>query len=185
MKVWTIFLKKSVSLLLACLFFFSEVQIAPQHMTYMLVYIFLLGGSDFSRKVPYIGTRLLWESLHISIPALLMTSSVSENGSFVVDNVACADIVFTELYKQKYDKHTRHAGLELESVLNCLQESSLSELTKRALPTREQLLSTCKNISWIIDYWSYVNSNPPTCEDGTHGFTVKNGKVFFADNSRE
>lgn len=162
----------------------SELCVTPQQMTDILVFQMLLSGSDFSRKMPQLGAKFIWESLHISAPLILMCLQDSE-GELCVDEDSVADMVLVELYKAKYPKYVRDEPESFDDVYTDLQSSKLSEKTRASLPDRTHVLCTIRNIQWIINYWSLNNKSPATHTDGRDGFVVRNNKLDFGIAAEE
>ena len=138
----------------------------------------MVAGSDYSRKIPTIGPKFVWENMHVTVPLLLMYSEDSESG-FFLDASKCADRVLCELYKLKFSNHVDSECSTFDEVYNEIQRSRLAQKTKNMFPCTEDLISTIKNINWIIEYWSLTNASPPTSTDGVHGFIKVQGKLQF------
>ena len=89
--------------------------------------------------------------------------------------------VIARLYALNYKKHVGHGG-GLESILNGMQRSKLSEGTKQKLPTMARMRVTLQNVSWVIRYWEMENGAVETPDDGQYGFVRdSDGELTFAD----
>ena len=157
----------------------------PAYLTAILSFIVLLCGCDYSKKLPRIGAKTLWDSVDEIVPAILACTSYSNN-VFVVDTKVSIDGLIASLYARTYTRHVRlnSAGGSaladnMDTVLAMLHASSLSDKTKQDLPTRVSLCTTLRNIEWVINYWAIENGDPACPVDGTHGFRVVDGKVVF------
>lgn len=146
-------------------------------MTNMLVFLQLLSGSDFSRKIPQLGATFLWEHLHVSVPLITMCSSDEEN--FEVNEDLCVDTLFVELYRTKYCKHVAEDSNTWDSVYQDLQQSKLNDKTKLQLPDRDMLRCIIRNIKFIMHYWNITNGSPPSDLCGKFGYVMQNGKLAF------
>ena len=162
-----------------------EVQIEQSKLTYILVMIFLLTGSDYTRKIPRIGPKSVWDKLHIIIPlATLCVQSISIDTphEYNIDPQKCTDILFSNLYREMFSKHVHTDEDDYDQVRHDLLESRLSEKVKSEMFNKEQLLCTVTNIQWVISYWKTINTNPDIdAVNGTHGFCVLDGKVRYTD----
>lgn len=123
----------------------DEVLVPRHHVTHMIVLVTLLAGSDFSRKLPLVGARYLWEQLPALLPVLIMASNAcSDETEFCVDEELWLDLVLREVYRLKFEKHVRAITDDstLEDVLEQIGRSSLSARTKELAPTRAQAACT-------------------------------------------
>jgi hypothetical protein len=123
----------------------DEVVVPRHHVTNMIVLVTLLAGSDFSRKLPLVGARYLWEQLPALLPMLIMASNAcSDEPEFRVDEELWLDLVLREVYRLKFEKHVRAITDDstLDDVLEQIGSSSLSARTKQQIPTRAQAACT-------------------------------------------
>lgn len=160
-----------------------EVHIDPAHLTCLLVVIMLLTGSDYSRGMPRIGPRKLWDALHVVIPALIMCSEFEpETGKFALNVERTVDVFFAEIYREEFAKHVGAAD-GYDALLAQLQASKLSDKVRESLPTRARLETTVRNLNWVMAYWHCRNSCPPAPLDGSCGFvpSERGAGVVFAD----
>lgn len=162
----------------------DEVCVPVHHVTHMVVLVALLGGSDFSRKLPLVGARYIWEQLPNLLPVLVMASNASSHDAeFAVDAELWLDLFMRDLYRLKFERHVRVATEDstLEDVLEQIAASKLAPRTKEQLPSRAQAACTLQNMLWILQYWGVENGAAPVDHTGAHGFLVQNGRVSFCD----
>lgn len=148
----------------------------------MLAVLIGLGGTDFSRGLPYIGPSTLWNMLAESsvFSTLLQCYKLSDglmHARSARDSMACS------IYMKKFATHFKGAswcagrgvgkrdeekekendsdsdsesgcGRGFEEVLRVLRCSSLSDKTREDLPSPERVEVTFKNINWILQYWA-------------------------------
>ena len=173
------------------------------------VFLMLSAGTDFSRGLPMVGPKRLWDQLPAIGPYLLraVVSSSSSGSSRRVITGACdnnnnrrgeddtdnyvdedlyANDVVARLYTCVYKRHLNSSSCSgsssLESVLSQLQGSSLSQTTKDRLPSVEQIAVTVRNLKWVVRYWRMHNGSVETPLDGRNGFCVaEDGSIRFAD----
>jgi len=155
------------------------------HLTAMLSFMVLLCGCDYSKKLPRIGVKSLWDNLDVVLPAILECTSYTDN-IFSVDTDLSIDGLIATLYARTYSRHVRLntaggnavAGT-MQTILANLHSSTLSEKTKHDLPTHQSLGTTLRNIEWVINYWAIENGDPVCPVDGTHGFELVDNKIVF------
>ena len=157
----------------------SEVILSETEMTRFLVFYMLLTGSDYSRKMPQLGAGFVWENMHVSIPLLTCCTHDDSGTGFQLDEDACADTVFAELYRAKYPRHVSDEPGSFDAVIAELRGSKLTASTKARLPDRDFARCLVKNVLWIMAYWELHNSNPEVDLTGRHGFVESNGKLEF------
>jgi len=155
----------------------------PAHLTAMLSFMVLLCGCDYSKKLPRVGVKSLWDNFDVVIPAMLQCTSYSNN-TFSVDTELSINVLIASLYARVYTKHVKrwaaHPTGGMQAVLAMLHSSTLSEKTKNELPTHVSLNTTLRNIEWVINYWSIENGDPACPIDGTHGFALIENKIVYA-----
>jgi len=149
----------------------------------ILVFMTLLCGCDYSRKLPRIGVRSVWDNMHSIVPALLKcTQYDATNSFFSVDVEPCINTMMAGIYSQVFRKHVKCEQGCMVAVLTDLQNSSLSDKLKQEMPTYFSLDSTVRNIQWVINYWNLENTDPQCDPTGSHGFVVDSKhRVVFAD----
>jgi len=151
-------------------------QVSPAHLTAMLSFMVLLCGCDYSKKLPRIGVKSLWDNMDVVVPAMLQCTSYTDN-VFAVDTEVSINGLIASLYARIYTKHVASASTNLDAVLARLHASTLSDKTKNDLPTHDSLNTTLRNIEWVINYWSIENGDPICPIDGTHGFLLVDNKI--------
>jgi len=145
------------------------------HLNAVLIFVVLLCGCDYSKKLPRIGVRGVWERLHILVPALLTSTSYNQQEVFVVDVDQTINTMVSGLYASAFSKHVdaQNAG-DMDAVLLQLQHSKLAAKTKQDMPTHESLRTMILNIEWVINYWAIENGDPVCNIDGSNGFSMNN-----------
>lgn len=125
-------------------------------------------GCDFSKGLPQIGPRKIWDNLGSIWPALFDAFDAHQT-VFDVDMVR--DKVISRLYSLAYKKHFTHLiKLPMQDVVEHLQQrSSLSQLIKDRLPSTKNVDCLIKNGSWVLSYWT-CSANCPNPMDQSFGF---------------
>ena len=152
------------------------------------VVLMLCAGTDFSRPMPLLGPKRIWEGLPLIADALLRAAP--RGGP--LNLTLFSDGVLAPLYKSVFARHVVASGAEEETPLREViarlrRGSSLSTTTTGRLPSEAQVLTTLKNISWVVHgYWTIVNGPIHAPLDGSNGFIAgPNGRgvVFSCDTN--
>ena len=160
----------------------SGVTLAEEHaMVHAAVLLMLCAGTDFSRPLPLLGPKRLWEHLPSVASALVL--GVPQDAPLAL-SVLC-DTVVGELYRTVFSNHVPvSVPSTLAAVLEHLKHHSrLAELTRSRFPTEAQVRVTLQNVGWVMAYWSAINRLVPTPLDGSHGFVrcPVSHRITFAD----
>lgn len=133
------------------------------------VCMMLCAGTDFSRPLPLLGPKRLWDHLPLYAPALLQ-GAPSSGQPLDLDLLETG--LVGRMYRTVFAKHISGAeGAGLASVLRTLRGApKLSATTTTRLPSYDQVRVTLKNVAWVMQYWSAYNSRVPTPLDGCNGF---------------
>lgn len=143
------------------------------------VFLMLSAGTDFSRGLPLVGPKRMWDAL----PSIAMPLLLAVRGAPEVDEDLFTQNVVGKLYKAVYERQLKKAPRsDLASVLGALSTSALAPSTKGRLPTEERVTTTLRNVKWVVKYWETINGVPETPLDGTYGFSMgSDGVVCFHD----
>ena len=147
------------------------------------VVLMLCAGTDFSRPMPLLGPKRIWEGLPLVAGALLRAAP--RGGP--LDYALFADGVVAPLYHSVFARHVTTASSSsppLSEVIAQLKRSSaLSATTTGRLPSEAQVRTTLKNINWVVHhYWTVVNGPIHAPLDGSNGFVAgPNGKGVVFD----
>ena len=144
------------------------------------VVLMLCAGTDFSRPVPQIGPKRIWEALPFIVENLLLAAPVSGpiNYTLFINGVV------GPLYSSIFGRHVKGKNTAtFNTVMAHLRHSSLSATTTGRLPSEAQVQTTLKNINWVVHhYWTVINGSIEAPLDGSNGFvTDGGGKVGYAD----
>lgn len=170
---------------------------------YSAVCLMLCAGTDFSRAMPLLGPKRLWEALPLVVDAMLLAASGSLSGStpqqqqqLLMDGPLDVDLfgahVLATIYASVFAKHVgappsssaTGAAQPLAYVMHRLRAAPrLANSTTKRLPTPAQVRVTLQNIGWVVQYWLAYNSRVPSPLDGRHGFTrcPRTSAITFAD----
>lgn len=147
------------------------------------VVLMLCAGTDFSRPMPLLGPKRIWEGMPLVVDALLR--SAPRGGP--LDYATFADGVVAPLYKSVFARHivASSTSAPLREVVARLRAgSSLAASTTGRLPGEAQVRTTLQNINWVVHhYWTVINGPIHAPLDGSNGFVAgANGKgVVYAD----
>ena len=144
----------------------------------LLIALIGLSGTDFTRKLPGITGKTLYEYL----PMLWLQLSVAYDAStnhLRIDTML--NQVVGTIYKIKFKNHLKHEPRTLAEVLSTLTSGSkLSEKTKQSLPSVETIACTIRNINWLMQYWTVEQYPDPVPESGEYGFKrTRTGAVDY------
>jgi hypothetical protein len=147
------------------------------------VFLMLLAGTDFSRSLPWLGPKRLWDHLPNVIAPLMQAVATADTDDKDTTSSMLADLVIAKLYRLVFAKHCSAAGTNnsLRHVMSNLLESKLSPGIKSKLPLHEQVVTTIQNVFWVMAYWKTHNDIIATPLDGTCGFVRSASQVTFAD----
>ena len=152
-----------------------------QDAVFSAVYLMLCAGTDFSRNIPLLGPKRMWEALPLISSPLIQ----AVRGDSIMNEKMFLNLVIGRIYALNYNKHVNKAAVPftLKGVLDSLHVSRLSDGTKSKLPTIERMLMTLRNLNWVIQYWSMENGLVETPLDGTYGYANDSvtGNTTFAD----
>jgi hypothetical protein len=111
----------------------------------MLVGLIGLTGTDFTRGLPLLSGKTVYEQL----PGIwLRLAAAFDPATRQLRPDATLDRVVAALYQRKFDRHAQPGTLD--DVLGALGGSKLSDRTKKHLPTREVLHCTVRNVNWLL-----------------------------------
>ena len=147
------------------------------------VFLMLLAGTDFSRSLPWLGPKRMWDNLPNIVASLLQAAPADMAADDATIDM-CLDLVIAKLYRVVFAKHcSRTAMCSLEQTLAVLHGSTLSDSVKGKFPSREQAVTTVQNVMWVMAYWKTHNGMIATPLDGSNGFArcPVSQQVMFAD----
>jgi hypothetical protein len=153
----------------------------PPRAVHAAVSLMLCAGTDFSRPIPLIGPKRMWDALPLVVDNLVLAASMS---SRLFDYPLFADGVIAVLYKNVFARHTSSSTHGFSAVMHELRSTStLAPSTIGRLPSEAQILTTLKNINWVVHgYWTVINGAILAPLDGSNGFVpAGNNKVAYED----
>lgn len=112
--------------------------------------IALFGGTDFSRGMPQIGPKRVWDILQEITKTL---AKCFDEELYQLDKQLTQEILISKIYATIFAAHTMGTR-GLHNTLRALQYSKLSERTKQSLPTVDYIGTSIANANWIISYWA-------------------------------
>ena len=145
------------------------------------VMLMLCAGTDFSRPMPLLGPKRLWE--HLPLVAETLARAVPPEAPPSLE--ALCDAVLGTIYRAVFANHVPASVPDrLADVLAHLKRHSrLAELTRSRLPHEAQVRVTLQNVDWVMEYWTAINRTVPAPLDGSRGFVrcPTSQRVTFAD----
>jgi len=115
----------------------------------MLISLICLTGTDFSRNLPQVSGKTLFEFL----PGIWMTLAMAYDPRIgQLREEDATDRLVSSIYHMKFQNHTK-TRLGLATVLADLHASKLSTKTKSTLPDVSRVTCTVRNANWVLQYW--------------------------------
>jgi hypothetical protein len=155
------------------------------HEMAMLVGLIALTGTDFSRHLPQMSGKTVFNALPDIWGTLVACFDVPK-GELRVD--AATDLLVLQLYKAKFHAHTKgwSSIASLGALLTELHRASkLSARVKNTLPTVERISCTVRNANWVLAYWGGCGDfgvEAPNPVQPAYGFRqLANGATDYAD----
>jgi len=134
----------------------------------------LFGGTDFSRGMPQIGPKRVWDNLPLASRDIFHAFDTARGQ---LDEHAAQERVVSNLYAAVFAAHARGARGS-SSVFRALQRSGkLSARTKSALPSAAYIDASVRNANWILLYWG----GDVRAEDESFGYRAVGARVTYAD----
>ena len=146
------------------------------HEIRMLIALICLTGTDFSRGLPQISGRTVYDLL----PRIWMTLVLSYDPAVdLLRPEDGADRLVALLYHEKFPKHAP-SRRGLRAVLAELGASAISQRTKDTLPSPERIEATVRNVNWVLQYWRCGACPDPV--DAAFGYRrTQQGLTQYAD----
>lgn len=129
----------------------------------MLACLVGLTGTDFTRNLPLLSGRSLYDMLEtLWLP--LASCYDASGGQLRVDSTA--DVLVSLIYAEKYSNHVKGgASAGFDWVRLQMLESKLGDRTKQQLPTRDRVLCTVRNVNWLLRYWECGDDTPEAVQE--------------------
>lgn len=139
-------------------------------------------GCDFSKGLPYISPRRIWDNLGVLWRGL---AEALDPADASLDVQTVCDRVIARLYCLAYQKHVARERKGMEDVAERLKrQSALGQTVRDRLPEAANVACVVRNGNWVVSYWSCAE----TCPDpfsGPFGFSRdKKGRVCWEDESQ-
>lgn len=117
----------------------------------MLACLIGLTGTDFTRHLPMIGVKKIWDMIADKAVFASFLHAYDPQALSLHAHSAC-NLLVSRLYAEAYRKHVGFSS-DLNIVLEALHKSKLSGRTKSMLPTVGRVDTTVRNINWLLQYW--------------------------------
>jgi len=156
---------------------------APAHEGHemaMLVALIGLTGTDFSRGLPQVSGKSVYNMLPSLWPSLLAVYD-PPSGQLRVDEAV--NILVAKVYSEKFAKHCpSSAGKRggLAGVLASLKASSLGARVRDSIPSPARVECTLQNANWVLQYWTCAATYPNPISP-QFGFKMHKGRPTYAD----
>ena len=154
---------------------------ARGHQMLVLAALISYTGCDFSKGLPYISPRRIWDNLGL-LWGVLAQAFDPETRS--LDAALVRDKVIARLYCVAYRNHVASERVGMADVAERLKrQSHLSETVRQRLPEATNVDCVVRNGNWVIAYWDCQPACPdPLC--GEYGFARDaKGRPVWADDA--
>lgn len=144
----------------------------PKHIM-AVVTTFLLAGTDYSRGIPLVGPRKIVDMGPELIDDMLDAIDViDESHSLCAPKpTKMLDGLVRKIYSIAFAKNIHSRPPTAAALLEALHASTMAERNKSLLPTINQLDVTCRNVAWVVHYWSScINCKPDETQSVMYGF---------------
>eukprot|EP00961_Rhodomonas_salina_P213797 2887469-Rhodomonas_salina.2 len=157
----------------------SRVSTAHSHdcawMNALCALVALFGGTDFSRGIPQLGPKRVWDAMDRLAPQLAQSFDL-ETGQFKEEETM--NTVVARIYGMVFAAHIGGGG-GLQSAINALRNSKLSERTRQQIPSCEYVLTSVRNANWVLLYWGGEQRDEMS---GDFGYKKRGNAVTYEDN---
>lgn len=124
-----------------------------------------LSGTDFCRAMPRVGGKRLWELLQVVAAEergklqIFKPPSAAHAMCCEYDEDLICDHIMTKVYGKVFAAHVKGRGQDcktLQSMSAAIKSDSckLSSKIKEDFPTMEMAVTTVRNMSWTLGYWT-------------------------------
>lgn len=143
----------------------------------MLTALITLTGTDFTRQMPLISGKSMWDMLvHIWMPLTLSYDPLAEQFKLPMT----ANKLISNLYTLKFANHIAKDSKTLVSVIHDIQHAKkLSDKSKQRFPSEIQITTTIRNCNWVLQYWKCENVPDPISEQ--FGYAKVGDKTNYMD----
>lgn len=138
--------------------------------------IAMFGGTDFTRGMPQVGPKRIWDSLTHVFPAMIRCFDPDRRQ---LREAATVDDLVVQVYAKVFSAHVAGAAAGgAASLLSALQRSKLSPTTKMRMPSMEFIHTTICNSNWVLLYWSGLRVDELS---GDYGYKPCGNRLTYAD----
>lgn len=167
------------------------------HEIRMLISLIALTGTDFSRGLPRMSGRGVFELLAQvglgglgdrrgvwltpSLPQIWMTlAMVYDPAADQLRVPEAVDRLVAALYHLKFPKHAADRRGYMV-VLGQIRASGLSAKIKEGLPSPARVETTVRNANWVLQYWRCEPAPDPVENGAQFGYRLERGVPRYAD----
>lgn len=151
----------------------------PMHVGHeirMLIVLIILTGTDFTRNIPLISGRSVWDklvNLWVSLAVAYDPSSQQLKISQALNKL------ITKIYQLKFQKQLTATNTYSDVYKAITQTPQISMRVKKYMPPEPRVITTLKNANWVLQYWKCESTPNPIGEQ--FGYSQINGKTVYED----
>jgi len=160
----------------------GRLECLPSHRGHeirMIISLITLTGTDFTRHLPQVSGRSVWDML---VPIWMSLAMCYDPLQSQLKTQETPNVLITKIYHTKYHKHVQPAnGMSYDATHHDLMHSTISQRTKDSLASPERIATTVKNCNWVLQYWMCTNT-PPDPISQQFGYSKNtNNQVNYED----
>jgi hypothetical protein len=149
------------------------------HEVRMIISLITLTGTDFTRHLPQLSARSVWDMLVALWMPLVMSYDPLQSQFKLEPTMHC---LITRIYHTKFHKHVRpENGMSYPLTHHDLLHSKISQRTKDSLASQERIQTTIKNCNWVLQYWLCENKPPDPISQQFGYAKTHDNKVNYED----
>ena len=141
-----------------------------------------LTGTDYSRGLPLVGPKKVWNMLPRVLGTMLgccLSSPDRSGGTPMLDPGNFATDLMAAIYANAFAAHVPAPPKHYGGVAAAIRKSKLSEYTKASLPSQERAMCSARNVNFVLAYWL---GKPVDSMHPSFGFREAEGGVVQWDD---
>lgn len=154
------------------------------HEIRMITCLVILSGTDFTRNLPWLTGKSIWDmlcALWMPLMNAYNPDTQQVNANLIVDKVIAT------CYATKFHRHIKvcNSAATYATVHQDIKGAKgIGQRVKESLPDRARVLASAKNCNWVLQYWYCEDFVPDCIRDGDYGYLmVRGGKPQYEDEA--
>lgn len=150
----------------------------PMHVGHeirMLIVLIILTGTDFSRNIPLVSGKTIWDML---VGLWIPLATTYDPASSQIKLTQGINKLVTKIYQLKF-KNISPSSTYTDIYTHIMHGSKISMRMKKYMPPENRVLTTLKNANWVLQYWNCETAPDPIGEQ--FGYMQVNGRTVYED----